>query len=457
DTLSTRALAARADALAAWLARRGVAPGQVVAAHLANGPDLAALLHATDRCDAILLPLNRRHTESELAEALRNAGARLLLHDGAAPRGEWEVERLPPPEAPLAGPPPRPARDASAPALLLYTSGTTGRAKGALLSHANLRASVEASARHLGAADDDRWLACLPLFHVGGLMILLRCAWQGVPAIVHEGFDAAAVSRALDEDGITHVSLVPTMLARLLEARGERRAPAGLRVALLGGAGASQELLERADKLGWPIAATYGLTEAASQVATRRPGAATDAPLEALPGTELRIVDASGAACAAGETGEILVRGATVTPGYWRDAAATARALKDGWLHTGDLGALDACGRLRVFDRRADLILSGGENVYPAEIEAVLSLHPEVAEAGVAGAPDPEFGARPVAWITRRAAHTPSAASLRSFCRARLAGFKVPVRFHVVRELPRTASGKLQRHRLVEPTPEEPA
>jgi O-succinylbenzoic acid--CoA ligase len=220
---------------------------------------------------------------------------------------------------------------------------------------------------------------------------------------------------------------------------------------LLGGSGASQALLERAAQAGWPVAATYGLTEAASQVATRAPGAAPDAPLTALPGVELRVIGADASVVAPGEVGEILVRGANVMAQYWNAPAASATALRDGWLHTGDLGALDAKGKLRVFDRRADLIVSGGENIYPAEIEAVLGEHPDVAAVGVAGVHDPEFGARPVAWIVAAPGRAPSGDALREYCRKQLAGYKVPLRFHRVAELPCTAAGKIQRHRLREP------
>ncbi len=452
-------LAGRADALAGWLGHAGVRRGDVVAAHLPNGAGFATLLHALDRRDAILLPLNRRHTEPELRATIEHAGAKLVLHgdDEFAERVRRATRGCPVralPDLPTRAEAACPEGDLNTLALLLYTSGTTGRAKGALLSHANLRASVSASAGRLGAADDDRWLACLPLHHIGGLSILLRCAAQGCAAIVQPEFDAAAVSNALDTEGITHVSLVPTMLARLLELRAAP--PATLRVALLGGAGAARELLERASQAGWPIAATYGLTEAASQVATREPGAAPDAPLPALPGVELRVIDPDGEDVATDVAGEILVRGAIVMQGYWNASEASAAALRGGWLHTGDLGALDARGELRVFDRRADLIVSGGENIYPAEIEAVLLEHPDVAAAGVAGVRDAEFGQRPVAWIVAASSQTPSADALRAFCRERLAGFKLPLRFHCVEELPCTAAGKLQRHRLLEPQ-EKPA
>ena len=458
-TQSRAELAARADALAAWLGGRGIGPGDIVAAHLPNGIAFATLLHAADRRDAILLPLHRRHTESELAHVLGDAAPRLVLHAGDRSASvvirASETAGTPDcafPDTDNNAPSASPRLGYETPALLLYTSGTTGTPKGAVLTHANLRAAVEASAAHLGARDDDRWLACLPFYHVGGLSILLRAASQAVPCEIQEGFDAVRTNRALDSHGITHVSLVPTLLARLLEARGERRGPDALRIALIGGASAPPALLERAVKLGWPVAPTYGLTEAAAQVATRLPDADPEAGAAPLPGVSIRVVDERGQSVAPGTAGEIWVRGNTVTAGYWRRPEETARVLAGGWLRTGDIGALDARGRLRVFDRRADLVVSGGENVYPAQVEAVLLEHPNVAEAGVAGVPDKEYGNRPVAWVVSRGKQPLDAERLARFCRDRLAGYEVPVRFHRMDSLPRTASGKLQRRRLVEPS-----
>ena len=462
DAIRTRAeLAAGADALAAWLGDRGIGQGDVVAAHLPNGIAFATLLHAVDRRDAILLPLHRRQTEAELVHVLADATPRLVLHAGD--RSSSVVVRA----ARTTGTPARdfPALRAGAspatpglgyetPALLLYTSGTTGTPKGAVLTHANLRAAVEASALHLGTHTDDQWLACLPFYHVGGLSILLRAASQAVPCEIHADFDAARANRALDSRGITHVSLVPTLLARLLDARGDRRAPATLRVVLIGGASAPPALLERAAKLGWPVAPTYGLTEAAAQVATRRPDEDPEAGATPLPGVSIRVVDERGRPVAPETSGEIWVRGNTVTAGYWRRPEESARVLAGGWLRTGDIGALDSQGRLRVFDRRADLVVSGGENVYPAQVEAALFEHPDVADVGVAGARDETYGHRPVAWVVPRGKRPLDAEGLARFCRDRLAGYAVPVRFHCVASLPRTASGKLQRHRLVEPSEE---
>ncbi len=345
-------------------------------------------------------------------------------------------------------------------AVVLYTSGTSGRPKGAILTFANLMASALAQARLLGPSEpSDRGLLCMPLFHVGGLSILTRSALAGSAVVLHERFEVERASETLEREGITHVSFVATMLSRLLEHRGAKRAPKRLRCILLGGGPAPSALLERAIALGYPIAPTYGLTEAASQVATRppdvpiEPGSDLAAGLQPLPGVGLRIVDAARRPLMAGEVGEIEVRGPTVMAGYLDDPEASERALRDGWLATGDLGWLDAEGGLRVLDRRADLIISGGENVYPAEVEAVLAAHPAVVEAGVVGVDDPAFGQRPFAFVVWRGEAELDVESLRRWCAARLAGFKRPVGIRAVERLPRTASGKLIRRTLAATVP----
>ena len=271
---------------------------------------------------------------------------------------------------------------------------------------------------------------------------------------MHDGFDPAAVNRAIDEDGVTIVSVVSSMLRRMLDARAGRPYPPTLRHVLLGGGPAPLPLLEECRRGGVPVVQTYGLTETASQAATlppedalRKPGSAGK-PL--LP-TELRI-ERDGRPVPPGEAGEIVVRGPTVTPGYADRPEETARALRDGWLHTGDIGRLDDEGYLYVLDRRTDLIVSGGENVYPAEIEAVLAAHPAVAEAGVAGQDDARWGRVPVAFVALRPGAPPATPEgLIAFCRERLARYKVPARLYVVGALPRNAAGKLLRHKLVPP------
>lgn len=450
--VSRGALAARADALAGWLAGEGLEAGAIVAVRLPAGEDFVALLHAVDRADAVLLPLDPRLPAAELAPALAQTRPRLLVRadDDRAGRAAAEAAGIPsatPPRRPHARVPRR-GRALDAPLAAILTSGTTGPRKAALLSHAGFLASARASAQLLGTRPDDRVLACMPLFHVGGLSLLTRAALHGHPVVLHPRFDASAVAEGLEHRAISLLSLVPTMLERLLHAWGERPAPPSLRCVLLGGAAAPPELVERAARLGFPVARSYGLTEATSQVATLPPGSRDPARdgLVPLPGTELRIASERP-----GGEGEILVRSPALMAGYLDRPDDTRRALAGGWLHTGDVGRLDARGHLTVLDRRRDLIVSGGENVYPSEVEAVLREHDDVLDAAVAAAPDAEFGQRPFAWIVARPGSAPSAGELARFCRARLAGFKVPIRFEALDRLPRSPSGKLLRARLPQP------
>lgn len=358
---------------------------------------------------------------------------------------------------------------------IVYTSGTTGNPKGAMLTYGNHWWSAAGSVLNLGLVPNDRWLACMPLFHVGGLAILLRSVLYGIPVILHEQFDPDAVNRAIDEQGVSLLSVVAAMLDRMLDARGERPYPPSLRAVLLGGGPAPEALLRRAMNVDMPVLQTYGLTETASQVATLAPEDALrklgSAGKPLFP-TELRIVTEDGGGgprlASPGEAGEIAVAGPTVTPGYWRRKDASKAKLRDGWLYTGDVGFLDAEGYLYVLDRRDDMFVSGGENVYPAEIEAVLREHPSVAQAAVVGLPDEQWGRVPAAAVVLRPEPTttqspdeysdvetqregnPSADELQAFCRTRLAGYKVPTRFVFVTALPRNAAGKVMRRRVRE-------
>jgi O-succinylbenzoic acid--CoA ligase len=304
-------------------------------------------------------------------------------------------------------------------ATVMFTSGTTSQPKRVELTYGNWFANASGSALALGLDPAERWLCAMPLAHVGGLSILIRSTVYATTVVLHERFDTQAVLCELmsRERRITMVSLVPTMLARLLEAG--LREPPTLRWALLGGGPAPAPLLERAAAAGVPVATTYGMTEACSQIATF--------------GWPLHGVDVLT------RDGEVLVRGPTVAPGS---------LAQDGWLHTGDLGELDDRGRLVITGRKADTIISGGENVAPAEVEAVLLEHPAVADAGVFARADDEWGEAVIAAVVLRDGESLDVNALRAHCAARLAGFKVPKAFEARRHLPRTESGKLLRRQL---------
>jgi O-succinylbenzoic acid--CoA ligase len=458
-------LADRARRGARYVRSQSPGDSSPIALLLEGSADFAAWFHAVALAGRSVLPLNLRLTAPEIARQLEDArvtcllggtgDARLATLEGVVPglhaHAVPAVESLPACTQPLPGERAEP----DAVLAVLFTSGTTGRAKGACLTRGNFAASAAATRDRLGPAVEGRWLSCMPLFHVGGLSILWRSLEFGAAVRLLPRFDAREVSEALDTGTIEGISLVPTMLSRLLEERAGRTAPPGLRVLLLGGAAASRGLLARALALGYPVCPTYGLTEATSQVASAAPpkrGATLPMPMLPLAATEVRIA-CEGHEAARGMPGEILVCGPTVMHGYLHRPDDTARVLRDGWLHTGDIGLMDADGGLRVLDRRDDLIVSGGENVYPAEVEVVLLEHSAVSEAGVAGVPDPDLGSRVVAWIVSATGAAPDLESLRLHCRERLAGFKQPREFRFVTELPRNSLGKLQRRRLSEAAP----
>lgn len=441
ERLDFRALERGAHARAARLQADGVRPGDRVAAVIEPTVEGVLTFWAVLAAGAELAPVNTRWSPAERAQNLERLRADHQLEGPVAP--------LPSAEAAYVAPPPRP----DATAWVLFTSGTGGTPKPALLRHRNLEASARASTARLGEVAGDRWLGCLPLFHVGGLMILVRSVIDGAGVVLLPGFDAAAVDRALDEEGVTRISLVPTTLKRLLDHRAGRPAPAALQTVLLGGAAASAALIERARRAGFPVQATYGLTEACSQVATAE---ATDPDPTSvgrpLPGSQIRIVDEAGGCAPVGEVGGIEVRGPTVFAGYDGDAERTDEVLRDGWLRTGDRGHLDAGGRLFVLERIGDLIVTGGENVHPSEVEAALLDHPAVDEVAVAGVPDDDLGRRVTAWVVpRRGAPDDLPERLLAHARARLAGYKVPRELRLLEALPRNAMGKVQRRDLAGP------
>jgi O-succinylbenzoic acid--CoA ligase len=399
DFVTYAELDALASTYARALAATGIGPGDRVATLMPPGFELAAVVHALPKIGAVLVPVNTRLTEAERTAVLEDAQPKMVL------RG--------PPMSTFDKPPLRTEADPAEVHSVVYTSGTTGRPKGVELTYANHEASALASAAKLGADPDDRWLCVLPVFHVGGLAILIRSAVYGSETILHDGFDVDRVRGALESGQATMVSLVATQLRRLLDA-GWDHAPA-LRWALIGGGPVPADLLQRTRDLGINAVATYGMTETASQVWTDGP----------LPGVELDV----------GEGGEILVRGPMVAPGA---------VAEDGWLHTGDRGSLED-GRLRVEGRIADTIVTGGENVSAAEVEEALLAHPGVSDAAVVGREDPEWGQAVVAYVV---AGDVSDDDLRAHARERLAGYKVPKRFERVDEIPRNAAGKILRGRL---------
>ncbi len=415
----------RVNAAVQALQKRGVTQGEHIGILAANGPGFVLAVHALARIGAVLVPINTRLTPNEVEWQSTDAELSLLLDESA-------IESLL--DSPAGRTTPRDF-DLAQPHSIIYTSGTTGRPKGAILTYGNHWWSAIGSALNLGLHADDRWLACLPLFHVGGLSILLRSVIYGMTAVVHARFDPTLVNRAIDDEHVSIVSLVSTMLDRILVERGERPFPPTLRCVLLGGGPAPLPLLERAQRAGAPVVQTYGLTETASQVVTLAPEDALrklGSAGKPLLGSQIRIEP----------DGEIAVQGPTVSPGYLHLPP------RDGWLQTGDLGYLDEEGYLYVLERRDDLIVSGGENVYPAEVEAALLAHPAVEEAGVFGEADPEWGSCVAAAVKLHPGCTATVEELTAFCRQRLAAYKIPRRIEFRAFLPHNAAGKLLRREL---------
>ncbi|HEV7584431.1 MAG TPA: AMP-binding protein [Solirubrobacteraceae bacterium] len=407
-----------ANAGAGELAARGAVAGTRVAIALEPGLAFAQALHACLMLGAVAVPIDVRASEAERRRIA--AGAAIVVEEALPARSGGSAGG------------PADGHDLNATAVVLHTSGTTSEPRPVELSYGNFLWSALGSSVALGHDPAERWLCTLPLCHVGGLSILLRSCIHATTAVVHERFETDRVLRSLLEDEITLVSLVATTLARLLDA-GLARPPA-LRCALTGGGPVPGALLERARRAGVPVSLTYGLTEACSQVSAT-PLAAVQASARPAAGPALFCTRVKIA-----PDGEILVRGPTVS------ASAPA---PDGWLHTGDLGSTDRDGGLLVLGRKAETIVSGGENVAPAEVEAVLEAHPQVLEAAVVASADEEWGEAVTALVVARDGAALDEQELRSHCAGALAPFKVPKRIVAVSgPLPRTPSGKLLRREL---------
>jgi O-succinylbenzoic acid--CoA ligase len=411
---------AELEAEATWVARRlaahGVRRGSTAALTMHPRREQVVLLHALMKVGAALLPLGPRLTPEERAKIVSTVDPIIDLDDpGLLTQTEADL--------PLLG-----EHDMDAICCRVLTSGSTGTPRPVPLSYGNFLWNAVGSAFNIGVMPEDRWLCCVPLSHIAGLGIVMRSVIYGTTAVVHDGFDVDRVGEALERDRITVMSLVTTMLTRLLDAGVDLSGP---RAILVGGGPVPEEPLEEAIAKGATVVQTYGLTETCSQVTTLAPADAKRKLGSAgrpLLTTHLRI-----------RNGEILVQGPTVAPGS---------ADPDGWLHTGDLGHIDEEGFLYVRDRIDDMIVSGGENVIPSEVEEVLLRHPAVAEVAVIGREDPEWQQAVTAVVVLENGSSATPDELRRHCAEALAGFKVPKRVELASALPRTPSGKLMRRAL---------
>ncbi len=467
--LSYRDLDAAADRLARRVVTVGVKPGDVVAMIASAGPGAVAAMYAAPRAGAVLAPFNPALARDEMRDAFALARPAVVLCDPAhlalardvveavggegrgrvfslesrdAPPGDRRpgagrptpdnLRRVIPSDGPLPGSGPD---DVVA---VLRTSGTGGKARAVALTRRNFRASSRAVRARLALGPDNAWYASLSLAHIGGMALVDRALAAGSRVVTRGEWRLEVLVELLEAGAISHVSLVPTMLGRLLDAGLPHPLPASLRCVLVGGAGAPPALLERALAAGLPLALTYGMTETCSQVATAPP-----ALVRAKPGTAGAPLDGVEVRIAA--DGEIEGRGDTVARAYHRAGPITG---PDGWYRTGDLGRLDRDGHLWVTGRKALHIVSGGVNVHPAEVERVLAAHPAVAEAAVVGLPDPEWGERVAAAIVPAVAREPRVQAIHRHCRELLGPAGRPRALTVLAELPRNPNGKIDRARL---------
>jgi fatty-acyl-CoA synthase len=479
ETITYGGLARRAALTAGGLARLGVRRGDVVALLLYNCPEFVEAMFAVARIGAVFMPINWRLAAPEVAYILGHAGARVLVSEpelagvaeaageeaprpalvgvGGAPGGWTAFEALR--EGAAAGPP---VADVGPDDVhrLMYTSGTTARPKGVMISAANLYWKNIAHLVEFGLTGADRGLACGPLYHVGALdLTTTTVLYAGGSVELHRTFQADRVLDALASRGISNVWLAPSMVNQLLAHPMLGQADlSGVKLIIDGGEKMPLPLIERllrAFRGAW-FADAYGLTETVSgdtfldrRETVRKIGSVGKPCLH----LEVAIWDDEDRAVPPGALGEIVLRGPKVFRGYWKDPEATAAAFRGGWFRTGDIGYLDDEGFLYIADRKKDLIVSGGENIASPEVERVLYEHPGVLEAAVVGRPDPRWGEVPVAFVVPRPDAAVTEAEIAEFCRGRLARFKVPRAVTMVDTLPRNPSGKVLKRVLREQGP----
>ncbi|MEU4076260.1 long-chain-fatty-acid--CoA ligase [Streptomyces venezuelae] len=461
DELSARA--------AGYLRALGMAPGDRVALLLPNTPVFAVLYYGILRAGGIVVPMNPMLKAGEVEHCLKDAGATLLFtwHEGSREAAEGArragtrhlgVDPGPFTEL-LRGHEPAPFstdRSAEDTAVILYTSGTTGQPKGAELTHTNVRRNIDEAVKVLRLGPDDVTFGGLPLFHSFGQVVGLNCAVAvGACLTLLPRFDPARALTVIARHRVTVFLGVPTMYTLMLGLEDRARHDvSSLRVCVSGGSPLPVEVLNgfQAD-FGCAVLEGYGLSESSPLACINRidrarvPGT-IGCPID---GVEMRVVDKEGKEVPDGEIGEIVIRGHNVMKGYWRRPEATATTVRDGWLHTGDLGTRDAAGDFRVVDRSKDVIIRGGFNVYPREVEEVLYQHPAVAEAAVIGVPHPTHGEEVAAAVVLRPGTATTTDDLRDFVRTQVAAFKYPRIVWTTDALPKGATGKILKRTIETP------
>ena len=457
SALTNAELLSRVQSVAAQLGGNGIGRGDVIAVRLTNRVEYVILLFAAWRIGATITPVNPALTPAEVSRQLDDCRARLIVvEDGSEPvpgLASLLVSDLRYDLAPQAGTVNDVVEDPNDLALLIYTSGTTGKPKGVMLDHANLDAMTAMGRAGLKLGSEDRCLLILPLFHVNGIVVsILSPLLVGASVVISERFDPTTFFEVIERVRPTFFSAVPTIYNMLVALPDDVRPDtSSIRFALCGAAPASAELLARFEaRFGFPLVEAYGLSEATcgstiNPVDGTRKAGTVGLP---FPGQDLRILGASGTTLRPGEVGEVVVRGANVMRGYLGRPEETAAVLVDGWLRTGDIGFLAEDGYLTIVGRSKDMIIRGGENIYPKEIEDVVASHPAVLEAAVVGMPDDTWGEVVAAFVQPRPGMTIDPESVKDFCKQHLSPYKRPITLTVLDALPKNAVGKLDKRLL---------
>ena len=471
----------RASQVANGLLAEGVRPQRRIAVLAKNSPAFFELWFGATKADAVLVPVNFRLAPPEVAYVVADAGAEVLfvgadfypLVEKVA--GEMKsVRRIVALDGGHASWPSyadwlaaQPTTDPAIPiarencAIQMYTSGTTGHPKGAQLSHAGLLALLSGGLNQLGDwHDNDVNLVCMPLFHIGGSGWALIGFYRGVSSVLLRDADPAAILRLIPQFRITKAFMVPALMLFLLQHPQCATADfSSLELIVYGASPAPIDLVRNALRVfGCGLEQVYGLTETTGAITWLPPKDHSDGNVErlkscgkAMAGVEIRVVDSSGAEVAIGKVGEIITRSPQNMIGYWNQPEATRRAIRDGWFHTGDAGYLDNDGYIYIYDRVKDMIISGGENIYPAEVESALFGHPAVADVAVIGVPDQKWGEAVKALVVKKPDATVTPEELIAFARERIAGYKTPRTVDFVEALPRTPTGKILKRELRKP------
>lgn len=476
--------------LTALLLSWGLQPGDRIVMLSKNRWEYAALFHAAARMGAVVVPLNWRLRLPELRWIIADAAPAAVLAEPSfaqtieplrneiesvrhwvaldeAPQGWGHLPTLmahsPSFSEPTRALPPEAIHE---PLLQIYSSGTTGRPKGAVLTHANFSAAIMAMLSDFGMKPGhDRFLQVTPLFHVGGALMALTCAAGCITLRLLPEFDPLGAAQCLSQEAVTHTLMVPAMLNWMMGTPGfdQLRFP-DLRVFAYGAAPMPVPLLARAiDHMRCGFLQGYGLTETAGVLTILSPAdhvleGGVLAPPERLAsagremlGTHIRVVDPDGHPLPVGEVGEVVAQGLSISPGYWNLPEATVESQRNGWFHTGDLGRLDEQGYLTIVDRAKDMIIVGGENVYPREIELALATHPDVTDCAVIGIPHPVWGEEVLAFVAQKPDAHFEPRALIAHCRQLLARYKCPTRVELLPAIPRNAAGKIEKAHLREP------